>query len=73
MMSILVIALGLSVAPSSAPMVRTHTQTVQALNGDYTVTYANQKSTHAPKRNAAAFKADEGNNGAMPLSIAKHL
>lgn len=72
MMSIIVIALSLSSGNGAASVASMNT-TIQAPNGDYVVTYQGPKSTHAPKRNAAHFTSDEGNNGALPMVAPKHL
>lgn len=48
--------------------------TVEQTNGhEYVVTYSSEHSHYAPKRNAAHFTADEGNDGSMPAVIHKSL
>lgn len=70
--NIVVIALSLTNgAPSHK--VSSH-MTVEQTNGhEYVVTYSSEHSHYAPKRNVAAFQADEGNNGVMPTLEHKSL
>lgn len=70
--NIVVIALSLT---NGAPSHKAPSHmTVEQTNGhEYVVTYSSEHSHYAPKRNAAHFAADEGNNGSLPLTTHKAL
>lgn len=71
--NIVVIALSLTHGSPAAHKAPSH-MTVEQTNGhEYVVTYSSEHSHYAPKRNAAHFAADEGNNGSMPVIEHKSL
>lgn len=74
-MNAILIALALSSGPNVAhTMVKSMSTTTVNMDGSYTVHYvAGPKSTHAPKRDAARFTSDEGNNGIAPMVVAKRF
>lgn len=73
--TIVLVSLGFGpVNGKEVPKHPTGIEVTQTVRGDYRVRYFPiERSTHAPKRNAAHFAADEGNNGVYPVTIAKRF
>lgn len=72
MLNVIVIALSLTTG-SPAKSVPSLNVTHENADGSYTVQYHNPGTVKARGHNAARFTADEGNNGVMPLVVAKRF